>query len=335
MFRSRLAVALALVLTGLAAAVGVAVGQTVTHTAEVRIVAQRLDDGRVEFGLQQREGEGSWGDRILPRRRFFPATGSGRWLHSSTIAVEVTVPVPAATPTAAPAPTRTATPVPTAAPTHTATPTPSVALAVAPESCSGYDRSAFGSYPDVRSGSSFYLGLPISSSNRSQFHTDHLVALREACESGLPRSRWREFGSYAANLVPALGRLNSSKGANDPAEWTNPHQYGRITPARWCAYIERHVTVKQHFGLTVDRAELDAINGSGCATVTSRATATPTLTATPPPDQTYSSCSAVPGSVARIQGCVSDRCPAGGWGYPAELVPSARDGDGDGVVCER
>lgn len=23
-----------------------------------------------------------------------------------------------------------------------------------------------------------------------------------------------------------------------------------------------------------------------------------------------------------------------GWGFPAELVPSARDGDGDGVVCE-
>ena len=24
-----------------------------------------------------------------------------------------------------------------------------------------------------------------------------------------------------------------------------------------------------------------------------------------------------------------------GKGFPAELVPSARDGDGDGVVCER
>ena len=25
----------------------------------------------------------------------------------------------------------------------------------------------------------------------------------------------------------------------------------------------------------------------------------------------------------------------GGKGFPAEMVPSARDGDGDGVVCER
>ena len=43
---------------------------------EVRIVARRLGDGRVEFGLQQR-GDGSWGGRLLPSRRFFPPTP--RW----------------------------------------------------------------------------------------------------------------------------------------------------------------------------------------------------------------------------------------------------------------
>ena len=389
MFRSRLSVAAAFVLAGLIAAVSVAVAQTVTHTAEVRIVAQRLDDGRVEFGLQQREGSG-WSERILPQRRFFPTSSVGRWLSSSTITLEVpagaapgvtptatTTPAPTATATpaptatATPAPTATATPAPTAtttpaptatatpaptatttpaptatatpaptatttpAPTATARPTQGATLAVAPESCSGYDRAAFGSYPDVRSGSSFYLGRSITASNRSQFHTDHVVALREACESGLARSRWREFGSYAANLVPALGSLNSSKGASDPAEWANPHRYGQITPERWCAYIQRHVAVKQHFGLTADQAELAAINASGCAAVTPGSTPTPTPTATPPRDQTYASCSAVPSSVARIQGCSRGRCPAGGWGYPSELVPSARDGDSDGVVCER
>ena len=52
MFRSRLAVAAAFALAAVIAAVGVAVAQTTTHTQEVRIVAQRLDDGRVEFGLQ-------------------------------------------------------------------------------------------------------------------------------------------------------------------------------------------------------------------------------------------------------------------------------------------
>ncbi|MYI81922.1 MAG: hypothetical protein F4056_00880 [Chloroflexi bacterium] len=311
------AAALGALVAVMALAPGYGDAATETHGYQVRIVAQRHADGRVEFALQQRDGS-RWGERILPERRFFPATGSGRWLHSSTITLEVTVPD---APTAL-----------TATPTATAT---AAALTVAPESCSGYDRSAFGSYPDVRSGSSFYLGRSITPSNRSQFHTDHVVALREACESGLPRSRWREFGSYAQNLVPALGRLNSSKGDSDPAEWTNPHQYGRISAERWCAYIQRHVAVKQHFGLTADQAELDAINRSGCATATQGSPPTPTPTATPSRSQTYSSCAAVPSSVPRIQGCSRGTCPGGGRGYPASLVPSARDGDSDGVVCER
>ena len=49
-----------------------------------RIVAQRLADGRSEFGFQP-EGE----ERILPRSRFFPANASvGRWLQSSPVTVD-------------------------------------------------------------------------------------------------------------------------------------------------------------------------------------------------------------------------------------------------------
>ncbi len=98
MLRSRLAIAVTFALAGLVAAVGVAVAQAVTHTAEVRIVAQRLDDGRVEFGLQQREGDG-WGDRILPQSRFFPVSSQGRWLSSSAIDVTIEVAAPTPTPT--------------------------------------------------------------------------------------------------------------------------------------------------------------------------------------------------------------------------------------------
>ena len=51
----------------------------------VRIVARKRDDGRVEFGLQQRDN-GSWGERILPQRRYFPPSAAvDRWLGSSTI----------------------------------------------------------------------------------------------------------------------------------------------------------------------------------------------------------------------------------------------------------
>ena len=64
--------------------------QAATQTAEseVRISAQRLDDGRVEFGLQQRQPDGAWGDRLLPELRFFPASGFvNRWANSSPLTI--------------------------------------------------------------------------------------------------------------------------------------------------------------------------------------------------------------------------------------------------------
>ena len=70
---------------------------------EVRVAAQLLADGRMEFALQEREADGTWGERRLPRGRFFPAdTRVGRWLSSSPLTVEVpSDSMLAATPTAA------------------------------------------------------------------------------------------------------------------------------------------------------------------------------------------------------------------------------------------
>lgn len=77
-------------------------------------------------------------------------------------------------------------------------------------------------------------------------------------------------------------------------------------------------------------------------TPTSSPTATPMPTPTPSPEPTatptvapdgggpYASCDeAEAAGVPRVQGSNGP-----GRGFPAELVPSARDGDGDGVVCE-
>ena len=74
----------------LVGAVALGAGVATAHDSgtEVRITAMRLDDGRIEFALQEREGEG-WGERILPRGRFFPTTSSGRWLNSTPITVGV------------------------------------------------------------------------------------------------------------------------------------------------------------------------------------------------------------------------------------------------------
>ena len=55
---------------------------------EVRIGAQRLDDGRTEFGLQVWDGE-YWGERVLPQSRFFPTNSRvDRWLNASVLTLE-------------------------------------------------------------------------------------------------------------------------------------------------------------------------------------------------------------------------------------------------------
>ncbi|MCY3806862.1 MAG: hypothetical protein OXG91_10275, partial [bacterium] len=64
-----------------------AAGQEPPAAAEIRIVARQLADGRVEFGIQQRASTADpWGQRQLPRSRFFPTTApTGRWLASSAL----------------------------------------------------------------------------------------------------------------------------------------------------------------------------------------------------------------------------------------------------------
>lgn len=63
---------------------------TAAAEAEVRITGRLLENGKVEFGLQQREDDG-WGEIILPRVNKFPyATATvDRWLYSSPVTVTV------------------------------------------------------------------------------------------------------------------------------------------------------------------------------------------------------------------------------------------------------
>lgn len=60
-----------------------------TVSTEVRISARPLDDGRVEFALQQRTDDG-WGERQLARARYLPASAEpGRWRNSSPYVVQI------------------------------------------------------------------------------------------------------------------------------------------------------------------------------------------------------------------------------------------------------
>ncbi|MCY3568888.1 MAG: substrate-binding domain-containing protein [Chloroflexi bacterium] len=56
---------------------------------DVRIVLERLGDGRVEAGLQQRDAEGAWGETLRPTRRFLaPDAVTNRPLFSSDVIVD-------------------------------------------------------------------------------------------------------------------------------------------------------------------------------------------------------------------------------------------------------
>ena len=73
--------AIVALLIALAASIALA---TTGGEAEVRINARQLEDGRVEFALEQN------GERTLPRSRYFPADAPvGKWLRSSPIPVSM------------------------------------------------------------------------------------------------------------------------------------------------------------------------------------------------------------------------------------------------------
>ena len=65
--------------------------ETASVDAGVRISAQRLDDGEVQFGLRARTRSGVWAEPVEPRvNSFNPANVSaGRWLTSSSLILEV------------------------------------------------------------------------------------------------------------------------------------------------------------------------------------------------------------------------------------------------------
>ena len=186
---------------------------------------------------------------------------------------------------------------------------------------------------------------------------DHLVPLKNAHDSGgwaWNSERKQEYANYLGDpdhLVAVTRGANRSKGAKGPEEWRPPDE------GYWCQYAKDWTEMKMEWGLSMTQRETDAVidmldtceepvevkaerAGGAAGTDTSglvatkEATATPTLAQEPKPEgnaSVYESCEeAVQAGESRVQGSV-----AGGRGFPKEMVPSARDGDGDGVVCER
>ena len=152
-------------------------------------------------------------------------------------------------------------------------------------------------------------------------------------------------------LIAVTKGANRSKGAKGPEEWRPPDE------GYWCQCATDWTEVKVEWGLTITQTETEAVidmldtceepveveaeraediagTETSGQTTAEEATATPTLVPEPKPDvntSVYESCEvAVEAGESRVQGSIG-----GGRGFPKEMVPSARDGDGDGVVCER
>ncbi len=154
---------------------------------------------------------------------------------------------------------------------------PSVSLPVATEYDAGYDREEWGPHNSglcrgAVGSSDPYTGTPIDTCN-----VDHVVALREAHESGgwdWPQSQKQRFSRDPANHVASRACVNQSKGADDIFEWSDADISSssacgggyRVTETGRCFMALTSVAVKADWGLSVDQAEADALNNTlaGC-----------------------------------------------------------------------
>ena len=186
---------------------------------------------------------------------------------------------------------------------------------------------------------------------------DHLVPLKNAHNSGgwaWVSTQKQEYANDLGNpdhLIAVTRGANRSKGARGPEDWRPPDE------SYWCQYATDWTAVKMEWGLTMTQRESEAIiemldtcpdpigvevqraEGTSGTDMTVQpeaadATATPTLMPELEPQEdisVYESCEeAAEAGESRVQGSSGE-----GRGFPQAMVPGARDGDGDGVVCER
>ena len=177
--------------------------------------------------------------------------------------------------------------------------------------------------------------------NPRHLDVDHHVPLKNAHLSGgwaWDEERKEEYANYLGaenHLIAISARHNRSKGARGPEEWAPPDN------SLWCDYATDWAEIKEKWNLTMTAVESEIVMDmlGTCENppefeVEIRETMEVRVGVHKPtaePDGTvYASCDeAAAAGEPRVQGS-----QGGGRGFPEAMVPSARDGDGDGLVCE-
>ena len=140
------------------------------------------------------------------------------------------------------------------------------------------------------------------------------------------------------HLIAVTASANQSKGTKGPEEW------GPLEQSYWCQYATGWTEVKARWGLTMTKVESEIVmdmlgtceNPPGVVVEVREAMETKVGVHKPETTEgqdgsMYGSCEeAEAAGQQRVQGS-----QGGGLGFPKAMVPSARDGDGDGMVCER
>ena len=172
---------------------------------------------------------------------------------------------------------------------------------------------------------------------------DHFVPLSEAWKSGAwrwnagTREAFANDLGYPLSLIAVTASTNRQKSDSDPAEWMPPFSAYR------CTYVSTWIAVKWRWRLTADPLELAALRLglTGCGRAARVPTPTRATIALGPPTASPP----VSSATAAGSGTLDPRFPyctnaiAAGLGpYRKGVDPEYawyRDGDGDGLVCER